>query len=528
MGRKRTGTYVRDGDALRLRIPITAIRDGKTATVRIWAAADPTLSDDEAEALAKQMTEHFSGRVVDPQEVYRALRGEQVTTIRDFVKQVYLPTRADQSSFPRQKQWWDRRILPVIGNADVRTFDADTLRRLVENLDQRVADPGTRFAWKTAWNVWELVTRFCSDLAHSKDRRIRIRKTNPGAGVRGPDRGDKSVKQWLYPSELRRLLDCDRVPLERRRRWALLVYFFARAGEVHGLTWANIDLEHGIVTIDRARELRTGEVGPTKTHDVRVFPIEPILLPMLRAMKDEGAAFSGSEDGAKELRRDLRDAGVTREELHQRRAPSVPITQHDLRATGITYLAMRGESDDGIRERAGHTDFKMTQVYIRRGRRLVGAALNDPFGPLPDSLLGASNDPGEPGKPSNQSSTPLDGSPDSSTGTDSYTYTERGLVPLESASNTRKTSTYAVKAALQSLEKSTSVSAIDDIRDDKFEPLEAAERRVERVSALAALDPSAAPDLALCRGLAKALRGHDATEELGEAADALQSSGGSR
>src|SRR5690606_34404851 len=100
-----------------------------------------------------------------------------------------------------------------------------------------------------------------------------------------------------------------------------------------------------------------------------------------------GAGFTGSDDGAIELRPALEVAGVTREELFRRRSPNVPITQHDLRATGITYLAMRGESDDGIRERAGHTDFKMTQVYIRRGRRLVGAELGEPFAALPESLL---------------------------------------------------------------------------------------------------------------------------------------------
>src|SRR5690606_41780932 len=89
----------------------------------------------------------------------------------------------------------------------------------------------------------------------------RLGQSTPAAGGRGPDRGDGAVRQWLSPSELQTLLDCDRVPVSRRRRWALLVYFFARAGEVHGLDWDRIDLEHGVVTIDRARDLRSGTVG---------------------------------------------------------------------------------------------------------------------------------------------------------------------------------------------------------------------------------------------------------------------------
>lgn len=390
MGRPRRGTFVRAAGKLRLRIPITAARNEREETVRVWVDADPTLTDEQALELAQQMTEHFAGRIVAPEDVYAALRGSRTTTVVDFVRRVYLPTRREQDSYKRQEQWWNKHILPTIGRLDVRLLDGDHLRLLVDELDAKITDPATKFGWKTAWNVWGLVTRFCSDLAGHKDRRIRIRRNNPALGVRGPDRGDRAVKQWLYPSELARLLDCPRVPVDRRRRWALLVYFFARAGEVAALEWERVDLVHGLVTIDRAKDLRKGTIGLTKTHDVRVFPIEPVLVPLLRAMQAEGAPFGGSDDGAMELRRDLDAAGITREELFTRRGPSVPITQHDLRATGITYLAMRGESDDAIRERAGHTDFKTTQLYIRRGRRMVSATLGDPFDALPVSLLDGS------------------------------------------------------------------------------------------------------------------------------------------
>lgn len=525
MGRKRTGTFQRSADGtLRLRIPITARQGGETKTVRIWASADPSLSDAEAKQLAEQMTQHFAGRVVDPQEVYRALRGEQATTIRDFVTRVYLPTREGQKTHKRQVQWWNLHILPTLQNADVRTFDGEILRELVRRLDEKVSDENTRFDWKTALNVWGLVTKFCADLAESKDPKIRIRKSNPAAGVRGPDRGDRAVKQWLYPSELQKLLDCDRVPVSRRRRWALLVYFFARAGEVHGLDWDRIDLEHGVVTIDRARDLRSGTVGKTKTHDVRVFPIEPILLPMLRAMKAEGAGFTGSDDGAIELRRDLEVAGVTREELFRRRSPNVPITQHDLRATGITYLAMRGESDDGIRERAGHTDFKMTQVYIRRGRRLAGATLGDPFAPLPESLLDGSAKQRRARVSSSNSSNGKDETRETSEDSTGSEVRRRGLEPLEHAPNDAISGTYAGSVSPKSPETRVSGDRIDDFEDENSGPLVGANRaRIRRLEALAALSPEARPGLAVCRALeaAYACDQSEVERRLGEALDAL-------
>ena len=77
-------------------------------------------------------------------------------------------------------------------------------------------------------------------------------------------------------------------------------------------------------------------------------------------------------------------AGVTRASLHVRRSGSQPIRFHDLRATGITYMAIRGDSDQDVRERAGHADFETTLLYIRRGHlALSSAAIGRPYAALP-------------------------------------------------------------------------------------------------------------------------------------------------
>jgi integrase len=43
-----------------------------------------------------------------------------------------------------------------------------------------------------------------------------------------------------------------------------------------------------------------------------------------------------------------------------------PIRFHDLRASGITWMAVRGDDPQKIQARAGHTDFNTTQGYIRK------------------------------------------------------------------------------------------------------------------------------------------------------------------
>ena len=61
------------------------------------------------------------------------------------------------------------------------------------------------------------------------------------------------------------------------------------------------------------------------------------------------------------------------------------MTFHDLRATGLAWLALRGDDSLKIMQRAGHTDFVTTQGYIREAE-----AARDGFGnvfpPLPQSL----------------------------------------------------------------------------------------------------------------------------------------------
>lgn len=60
---------------------------------------------------------------------------------------------------------------------------------------------------------------------------------------------------------LQRLLACDAVPLGWRRIYALATYFFCRASELRTLSWANLDLEHGTVSVRLSFDVARGEHG---------------------------------------------------------------------------------------------------------------------------------------------------------------------------------------------------------------------------------------------------------------------------
>jgi integrase len=94
-------------------------------------------------------------------------------------------------------------------------------------------------------------------------------------------------------------------------------------------------------------------------------------VPLLQAMRDEcdatGPALDmpSERDLARGLRRWLTKAGVTRRELHASTRTTRAVRFHDLRASGITWMATRGDDPLKIMQRAGHTNFGTTQLYVR-------------------------------------------------------------------------------------------------------------------------------------------------------------------
>jgi integrase len=280
-------------------------------------------------------------------------------------------------------------VLPTLGPLDARAFTRDDVERLRDELDAKILRGD--LAWKTATSVWTLVTSMCSDMVNAKKRELRVRNENPCRDVEAPERGARKSKQYLYPSEVLKFLACEDVPLDLRRAVAISVYLFVR-DELRALRWdeGDVDLEHGTLSITRSLA-RTGSIKPTKSGETRRFAVEPNLLPLLQAMHEsadgKGTVVSFRDRHmSRDLRLWLKRAGITRPELHQGTATRKPMTWHDLRATGLTWLAVRGDDPLKIMQRAGHADFETTKVYLREAENLA-YGFGMPFPRLPEGLL---------------------------------------------------------------------------------------------------------------------------------------------
>jgi integrase len=277
-------------------------------------------------------------------------------------------------------------VLPTLGALEAATFTRDDVERLRDELDAKIARGWSigvdgqrrRFTWKTAANVWTVVTSMCADMVNAKSRDLRARTDDPTSNVKEPDRGGDKAKQYLYPSEFLQLVTCEAVPRRWRRAVALAVYTYTRDAELRVLEFGrDVDIDHGVLAITCAYNRRKpGETKGTKTDTPRRFAVEPSLLPLLRALHAErdgkGLVINLPSERAmaRNFRRWLWKANVRRPALHESTGTSKNITWHDLRATGATWMAVRGDEPLKIKQRCGHATFSTTELYIREAEAL--------------------------------------------------------------------------------------------------------------------------------------------------------------
>jgi integrase len=284
---------------------------------------------------------------------------------------------------------WRLHIRPVLGTGSPKGWKRDQFRKLSAALDRKVQEG--ELSWKSARNVWATATKMANDAAESKQSKIRCRDDDPAAGVKGPDRGDDTDTQFLYPSEFQRFVECEKVPLRWRTTVAVAVYSYLRDAELRVLLVQDVDLEHDQIRVTKAWNRRSRSIGSPKGGKARDVPIEPALKPLLRALVKgrDGAEplleLPSERDMARGLQRWLRNAKVDRAGLHDDTPTTRKIRFHDLRGTGITWRAVRDDPKFEIQVAAGHRQFSTTERYLhlagtkRKGFGAVFPALPKPL-----------------------------------------------------------------------------------------------------------------------------------------------------
>ena len=373
-GRPRAGSVYEHGDHFDVRITYP---DGTRSNPRCLPAGT---SHAKARETARAMTERAAEQAAAPTAPAKPTEPAPVTWASWTER--WAASREERGMRTSDNLGHFRKWVPEATKAkpmaDIERVD---LERIVEGLDAAVI--AELITWKTAINAWGTITKMFVDAVRSKKVALRVLTVNPCVGIAGPDRGAKKGKVYLYPTEFLALMNCPRIPIRWKRLFALAVYLYQRPGELEATHLEDIDLERRVLHVHRAidHESDSGEFKETKTKSPRHIPIEVPVVPLLKVLIDEARERESPLlfdmppmcDLSGRLRQYLVWAGVTRAELFADDRTRKHVTFYDLRATGITWMALRGDDALRIMQRAGHEDLKTTMGYVREAENLAHA-----------------------------------------------------------------------------------------------------------------------------------------------------------
>lgn len=250
---------------------------------------------------------------------------------------------------------FEHHIYPLVGDVPVADFTRQHAGTVMAALPPKLSP-------KTRREVGQLINRVLSLAVEP----MQILEQNPlPRGWVPKARGDKA-KSYLYPDEEAKLLSCTAVPLGLRVVYAFLSREGMRKSGALGLTWADIDLKKGVVTLD-----------DNKTDDPRAWALGSDVAEALRRWhklsgKPKGPApvfkLPVGDLRSDDLRDNLKRAGVRRPQLFESNDKRMPIRVHDLRGTFVTLALAAGRSEAWVTDRTGHRSSQMVFRYKRVSR----------------------------------------------------------------------------------------------------------------------------------------------------------------
>lgn len=144
--------------------------------------------------------------------------------------------------------------------------------------------------------------------------------------------------------------------------WALALLTGLRKGELIALTWTDIDFENRVIAVTKSWGRLDG-LGPTKSTKNRYVPISNELDRFLKELRSQSHLNENKVleqhkewlygDAAKVLKDFCKVIQIT------------PVKFHDLRATFITQMLLKGVPLAKVMKIVGHSTIKTTMRYLR-------------------------------------------------------------------------------------------------------------------------------------------------------------------
>jgi integrase len=248
-----------------------------------------------------------------------------------------------RSTYALNKTMVEKHLKPVIGNAKLATFDADSVRELYRRL--RTEPLSVRKGKEAKLRSPAVIFR-CAVISHTafEGQRRRHGGVNPFSLVDRPAYRYGTVRTLTKAQVQRFIAACRDDRFEAL--WLLMVTAGLRIGEALALEWRDLDLNQRVLFVERGSTEVDGviEVGAPKT--ARSQRTVPLTRPTVEALRRRQAAWEAeghrspatftTADGGKLYRRNLRRRCFA---PLLERAGLPQVSFHSLRHACATYLA---------------------------------------------------------------------------------------------------------------------------------------------------------------------------------------------
>jgi integrase len=263
----------------------------------------------------------------------------------------------------------NRFVLPELGTLRVSALTRARIQQLVDQLIARGYSASTarnavlplRAIYRRAIQRGELVANPTLGLSMPADRARRDRVSPPG--------------------EIQPLLDA--VPVGDRALWATAIYGGLRRGELQALRWSSIDLEAGILSVERSWDPFAGEIEPKSRSGRRRVPIPALLRSHLVEHRlRQGAGGVGFALSRTGLRPFEGSAVLKRAKLGFKRAALTPVSLHECRHTYASLMIAAGVNTKALSAYMGHSSVTVTldrYGHLMPGNEREAASLLDAY-----------------------------------------------------------------------------------------------------------------------------------------------------
>ncbi len=292
------------------------------------------------------------------------LQAARTGVIRTRSGETYKPS-AIRSYEAALRKW----VLPELGHLRLSAVSRSRVQELADRLVARGRAPSTvRNAVLPLRAIYRRATER-EQVAH-----------NPTRGLSLP--ADRRRKDHVArPAEAEALLGA--LPERHRALWATALYAGLRRGELQALRWSALDLEAGILSVERSWDRVAGLVEPKSRSGERRVPIPRALHRRLVAHRlgqgRGGEGFVFSRDGSRPF--DAQSALRTARRAWGRAGLS-PLGFHACRHTYAAFMIAAGVNAKALCAYMGHSSITVTldrYGHLLPGNEFEAARLLDAF-----------------------------------------------------------------------------------------------------------------------------------------------------